>query len=128
MTQTFKKPDYYNSVMPYLILEDASGFIEFAKIIFGAEEKASYLNDDGQIMHSEIVIGDSTIMIGQSSNEWPVQTAGLYINVKLADENYQKALEAGASSVMEPSDQEYGRTCGVKDPHGVTWWITSTPK
>jgi PhnB protein len=125
MSKSNQKPDYYNTVMPYLILKDALAFIEFASTVFGAEKKAQYPDENGRVMHAEIVIGDSAIMIGESNEEWPVQTAGLYINVNLADEVYQKALDSGAKNVMEPSDQEYGRTCGVKDPQGVTWWITS---
>ena len=42
-----------------------------------------------------------------------------------ADESYKKAIDEGATTVMELSDQDYGRTCGVSDPFGNTWWITS---
>ncbi|CAN5287724.1 VOC family protein [soil metagenome] len=116
---------YYNTVMPYLILKNVSDFIEFTKIVFEAEEKMRHPDDDGRIVHAEILIGNSTIMAGESTDQWNVQNAGLYINVDSADETYQKALDAGASTEMELSDQEYGRTCGVKDPSGNTWWITS---
>ena len=131
MSDTFQKPAYYNTVMPYLILDDPRGFMEFAKKVYGADEKLVVTDekDPGQeIIHAEITIGDSTIMIGGSSSEWKQQTAGLYINVEDADSMYQKALDAGADTVMELSDQEYGRTCGVKDPFGNTWWITSVPR
>lgn len=124
MTSEFKNPDYYRTVMPYLILEDASAFLAFTKTVFGAKEKMKTQDDEG-IRHAEIVIGDSTIMLGQSGGSWKPQPAGLYINVDSADETYQKALEAGATNVMELSDQDYGRTCGVLDPCGNTWWITS---
>jgi PhnB protein len=111
--------------MPYLILDDVNAFIEFTKKVFGASEKERYPDDDGRIVHAEVTIGESTIMAGESTEQWPVQTAGLYVNVNNADLVYQKALDAGAVSVQKPSDQEYGRTCGVKDPQGNTWWITS---
>ncbi|MEX0904441.1 MAG: VOC family protein [Balneolaceae bacterium] len=118
-------PEYYNTVMPYLILKDVEQFLDFTKKVFGAEEKMKHTDDDGRVIHAEIVIGDSTIMTGQSGGEFEPQPAGLYINVDSADEMYQKALDAGATSVMELSDQDYGRTCGVKDPSGNTWWTTS---
>lgn len=124
MSNTFKNPDYYRTVMPYLILEDASAFLAFTKTVFGANVKMKAEDEQG-IRHAEITIGDSTVMIGQSSNEWKPQPAGLYINVESADETYQKALDAGATSVMELRDENYGRTCGVLDPCGNTWWITS---
>ena len=131
MSQTLKKPAYYNTVMPYLILDDPRGFIDFAINVFGANTRlvAEDENDpDRGIMHAEITIGDSTIMIGGSSDQWHQQTAGLYITVDDADSTYQKALDAGAETVTELSDQEYGSTGGVKDPFGNTWWITSMPR
>jgi len=124
MSNTFVKPDYYRTVMPYLIVEDASEFLDFTKTVFGAEEKMK-TEDKEKIRHAEIVIGDSTIMLGQSGGQWEPQPAGLYINVESADDTYQKALDAGAATVMELRNEDYGRTCGVLDPCGNTWWITS---
>lgn len=120
-------PSHYNTVMPYLILKDAEAFLKFTQRVFGAEVKMKTEDEEG-IRHAEIVIGESTIMLGQSGGQWQPQPAGLYINVDSADETYQKALDAGATSVMELSDQDYGRTGGVKDPAGNTWWITSPLK
>lgn len=120
-------PSHYNTVMPYLILKDAEAFLKFTQRVFGAEVKMKTGDEEG-IRHAEIVIGESTIMLGQSGGQWQPQPAGLYINVDSADETYQKALDAGATSVMELSDQDYGRTGGVKDPAGNTWWITSPLK
>lgn len=125
MASENKKPDYYNTVMPYLILKDVEAFINFSTTVFGAEEKMRHADENGRIVHAEVVIGGSTLMAGESTDQWVAQNAGLYINVDSADEMYQKALDAGASSVMGLSNQEYGRTCGVKDPSGNTWWITS---
>lgn len=125
MSDNIQNPDYYQTVMPYLILKNVAEFLEFTKKVFAAEEKMKYLDDDGRIVHTEIVIGDSTIMAGESNKDWSSQPAGLYINVESADETYQKAIEAGAESVMDLSDKEYGRTGGVKDSNGNTWWITS---
>lgn len=125
MADHSQNPDYYHTVMPYLILEDVGEFLAFTKKVFGAEEKMKHNDEDGRIVHAEIVIGESTIMVGESNRQWSSQPGGLYINVDSADETYQKALDEGATSVMELSNQEYGRTGGVKDANGNTWWITS---
>lgn len=120
-----QNPDYYRTVMPYLILKDVSKFLEFTQKVFDAEIKMKHTDDDGRIVHAEITIGDSTIMAGESNRDWSSQPAGLYVNVNSADKTFQKALDAGAGSVMELSNKEYGRTGGVKDSNENTWWITS---
>ena len=125
MSTSSQTPDYYNTVMPYLILKDVAAFLDFTKQVFNATEQMKHVKEDGQIKHAEITIGDSTIMVGEGTDEWKQQPAGLYIRVEDADAAYQKALDAGASTVMELSNQEYGRTSGVKDPSGNTWWITA---
>lgn len=125
MSDSQQNPDYYRTVMPYLILKDVSEFLAFTQKVFGAEVKMKHTDDDGRIVHAEIVIGDSTIMAGESNKDWSSQPGGLYVNVDSADKIYQKALDAGASSVMELSNQDYGRTGGVKDTNGNTWWVTS---
>ena len=119
-------PAGHQTVMPYLMLADAKSFIEFTKKVFGAEHSFNRLKADQQsIMHGEIRINECTIMFCDSGTEWPVQNANLFIYVDNADETYQLALENGGLSKMELSDQDYGRTCGVDDPCGNTWWITS---
>ncbi|MNF93706.1 Glyoxalase-like domain protein [compost metagenome] len=64
-------------------------------------------------------------MVTDATNDWKPQTANLFVYVPNADESFKKALEEGATELMGLSDQEYGRTCGVTDPFGNVWWITS---
>jgi PhnB protein len=118
-------PQGYQTVMPYLILENAEQFLSFAENVFGAKEKVKHLNSAGTIMHAEVQISDSTIMFANATEEFPVQTSGLYIHVTDADQSYQKALESGATPIMAPRDQDYGRSGGIVDPCGNTWWITT---
>ena len=61
---------------------------------------AVYKSEDGSIMHAKIRIGGSTIMMGQSNEDWSTQNAGLYINVENADDTFRKALDQGASVIM----------------------------
>lgn len=119
-----EKPGYYNTLMPYLIVKDALGLMDFLKNIFGAEEKMKHLGDDGKLMHGEMLIRESTVMISEASDTWPTQTAGMFIYVDNVDECYRNALAAGATSVLEIRDQEYGRSGGIQDPSGNVWWIT----
>lgn len=120
-----KIPDGYQTVMPYLILSDASGFLSFTKKVFNAVEKHLTMSDDKRIRHAEVDIGGSVIMFADYTDQYEPQPANLFVYVGNADNTYKIAVEAGASVINEPSDQSYGRTCGVKDPSGNTWWITS---
>ena len=119
-------PEGHNTVMPYLMMEDARGFIEFIKSVFGAE-LTHESERDGIVGHCEARFGDSTMMFSQSREEWGPATANLFVYVEDADETYRKALASGATTVMEMADQEYGRSGGVTDPFGNVWWITSPP-
>jgi PhnB protein len=121
-----KIPNGHQTIMPYLILAGAEKFIEFTRKVFNAIETFKRMREDEKtIMHSEIQIGNSTIMFADTTEQIKEQTAGLFIYVENADETYKKAIDTGATTVMELSNQDYGRTCGVIDPFGNTWWITT---
>jgi uncharacterized glyoxalase superfamily protein PhnB len=122
-------PAGHQSVMPYLILNGALEFIKFTKAVFDAQDSnAPVLRKDGTIMHAEILLNGSTIMVADETKDWVKQTANLFTYVDNADETYKKALENGATNLMGLSDQDYGRTCGVTDSFGNVWWITSVTK
>lgn len=106
------------------MMEDAAGFIDFIKAVFGAEMTHQDMRD-GIVGHCEANLGGSTIMFSQSRDEWTPQTANMFVYVEDADAIYAKAVEHGSTTVMPPADQDYGRSCGVTDPFGNVWWITS---
>jgi PhnB protein len=119
-------PAGHQTLMPYLILENATQFIHFAKNVFDAKDSnEQILRKDGTIMHAEIILNGSTIMVTDETKDWTRQTANLFIYVPDADATYKKALENGATKLMGVSDKDYGRTCGVTDSFGNVWWITS---
>ena len=119
-------PDGYHSVQPYLIVNGASGLIEFLKSAFGATQTELMAGPDGKVMHAEVRIGDSTVMIADPQGQWQPTQAALYVYVPSVDETFKKALAAGATSTMEPADQFYGdRHGGVKDQWGNFWWIAT---
>ena len=117
-------PKGHQAVMPYLMREDAAKFIEFTKNVFDAE--LTFKGErDGEIGHCEININGSTIMFSNSRGDWKPATANMFVYVDSADARYEKAVAAGSETVMPPADQDYGRSCGVTDPFGNVWWITS---
>ena len=118
-------PENYQTVMPYLILPNAARFISFTEKVFGAKEKLKYMRDVATIMHAEIMIEGSTIMLADATEEFKTSTAGLFIYVENADETFAKAISEGATVVKEITDESYGRGGGIKDPFGNTWWITA---
>ena len=119
-------PDGYHTVTPYFVVQDAGGLIEFITTAFGGKERTRMLGDDGSIMHAEVEIGDSVIMIGGASEEFPPKTAMLHLYVPDVDALYEQAINAGAESKREPADQEYGdRSAGVSDSWGNEWWLAT---
>jgi PhnB protein len=118
-------PETHQTVMPYLILDNAGHFLNFVSEVFDATVLSSHERPDGTIMHAEIKIGDSTIMFAQATEQWKPQVAGLFVYVADADACFNKAIAKGAQVVMPLTNQDYGRTCGVTDTTGNTWWITS---
>lgn len=117
-------PKGHQAVMPYLMMEDAAGFIDFIKTVFDAEMTHQDMRGD-IIGHCEANINGSTVMFSNSRDDWKPATANMFVYVPDADAAYAKAIAAGATSVMEMADQDYGRSGGVTDPYGNVWWITS---
>jgi len=118
-------PDNHQTVMPYLILRNVRGFLKFVQNVFKAEILAEHLDDNNRVMHAEIKIGNSTIMMGEANEIWDVNNAGLFVYVENVDSVFQDAVKEGAESIMEITNQEYGRSGGIKDPFGNIWWVTS---
>jgi len=118
-------PDYYQPIMPYLVLREADGFVGFVKAVFGAEEKMVIRNKDGSIMHAELSINGGTILLGEAGDNWPPFPAPMYLPTEKVDELYKRAIENGAEGNMEPQDKEYGRAAGFKDKWGDQWWLNS---
>ena len=82
---------------------------------------------DGTVMHAEVQIDDSVVMLADGGRPWPAFPAWLHVYVRDVDATYRRALEAGGASVQEPQQKEGDpdRRGGVKDPAGNTWWISS---
>jgi PhnB protein len=121
-------PRGFRMVTPYLVAADAPALMDFAVQAFGAEEKERVIMETG--MHGEVRIGDTMLMIGGGipGKKFPgtLQAGALHIYVEDADAAYKKALAAGATSIDEPRDQEYGeRSATVRDAAGNFWYIAT---
>lgn len=119
-------PEGYHTVTPYLTVQGAATLIDFLKQAFDATEIHRTTRPDGAIGHAEVRIGDSVVMMAESRGEWKPMPGAIYLYVNNTDATYKRALQAGATSLMEPADQFYGdRSAGVKDPVGNHWWIAT---
>src|SRR6218665_480271 len=95
------RPAGYNRVIPYLILKDGAGFLEYAVTVFGCKQAENHYQEDGKtLMHGELHFDDCYVMVGEASDQYKVANAGMFIYVANTDETYQKALDNGATSVM----------------------------
>jgi len=130
-------PEGYHTITPTLIVRDAASAIDFYKRAFAAEEIDRMAGPDGAIMHAEIRIGDSRIMLGEENEQWgtrsPLSTNGnpgsLHIYVENADASFDRAIKSGAKVKMPLEDAFWGDRYGkVTDPFGHEWSIATRVK
>jgi uncharacterized glyoxalase superfamily protein PhnB len=119
-------PEGYHTVSPYLVVPGVAKLIEFVKQVFGATEVYLSKRPDGAVLHAEIKIGDSIVMMGEGGEGGKHFPGMLYLYLDEVDAVYQRAIQAGAKSVREPANQFYGdRVGGVEDAFGNQWWIST---
>ena len=114
----------FRTVTPYLAVRHVREVIAFVQTVFGAEGKIYGTGSEGGI-HSEYKIGDSMLMIGGGGEEWKGTPAPacLHLYVQNVDEVYERAVQAGATSLHPPADQEYGeRSAAFRDVGGNQWY------
>lgn len=120
------KPRDYSTVSPYLIVDGASRTIEFLVAAFDAAELRRFPGPDGTLMHAEVRIDDSVVMLADSTADWPPVPSYVHVYVPDVDATYRRALDAGATSVQEPVQKgDEDRRGGVRDVGGTTWWIAT---
>ena len=137
MATSSNPPAGYHSVTPALVVRDAAKAIDFYKAAFGAEEVGRMAGPGGTIMHAEIRIGDSLIMLGEENEAWgsksPLTLGGspgsLQIYVPDVDAAFQRALDAGATVKSPLEDAFWGDRYGrVTDPFGHDWGLATRVK
>ncbi len=128
-------PDGYHSVTPTLTVRGAANAIEFYKKAFGAQETMRFLGPDGKsIMHAEIKIGNSRIMLADESPQMKClspqsvggATSGIFLYVENSDDVFNRAVSAGGKVTMPIADAFWGDRCGgIEDPFGHRWMIAT---
>src|SRR6202163_3385293 len=125
-------PEGYHTLTPFLTVRDAVRAIEFYKEAFGAKERGVMKGPDGKVMHAELVIGDSIIMMADEFPEFgslsPQSTGGsgtgLHIYIEDVDSAFDRAVKAGATVEMPVADMFWGDRYGkLADPFGHKWSI-----
>ncbi|HPF90311.1 MAG TPA: VOC family protein [Flavobacteriales bacterium] len=126
MSKSFK-PTGYNSVSPYFIVPEADRFIQLMKDLFDAQELRRYDMPDGSLMHAELMLDDTVIMLGQSTEKYPAVPMVMHVYVPDVDAAYMKALELGCESMEAPKQREGDpdRRASFKDYAG-NWWSVGT--
>ncbi|HEX7337249.1 MAG TPA: VOC family protein [Gemmatimonadales bacterium] len=125
-------PKGYHTVTPTLFVAGAAQAIDFYKKALGAEERMRFPAPDGTIMHAEIQIGDSILMLGDEMPEpggkSPKTLGGspvsFFLYLDNVDAAWKRAIEAGGKEVMPLEDQFWGDRAGCfEDPFGHSWWL-----
>jgi PhnB protein len=121
------KPNGYNSVSPYFVINGAQKLVDLLKELFNAAEKRRYDLPNGKIMHLELQIDDSIIMIGDASEQYPAYTHLMHVYVKNVDEVFNKAIQLGCESIYAPKEREGdpNKRGAFKDFAGNTWTIAT---
>jgi PhnB protein len=118
-------PEGYHTVTPSLTVKGAAKLIDFLKEAFGAEEMLRMPSPKGEIMHAEVRIGDSVVMLNDPMQQ-SASATGLFLYLNDVDGVYRRALKAGAKSQSEPANMFWGdRMATVQDPFGNRWMIAT---
>src|SRR5579884_2718069 len=113
----------FHTVTPYAIVDGASRLMDFLKQAFGAEEKIRVPDEQGRIRHAEVRIGDSMFQLADELPGWKAMPGAYHLYIEHVDAVYQRALDAGATTLHPLTDQSYGeRGASVRDPAGNNWY------
>jgi PhnB protein len=121
-------PEGYHSLTPYLYFERTRDAIEFYKAAFGATERGVMDGPGGAVMHAELQIGDSVVMMADNADQAPSKLGGTAVSILIYTEDvdamFKRAVDKGATSLDAPSDKFYGDRMGsLRDPFGHEWTI-----
>lgn len=117
-------PDLHNVTM-YFHPVGAPKFIDFLVNAFGAQVVERHQSNEGFVYHAKVRIGDAIVEMGEAHDQWQPMQSAIYMFVDDVDAAYQRALSAGATSALEPTDQPYGeRSAWVNDEFGNIWYLS----
>lgn len=120
------KPKGYTSVAPYLTVKGAQATMEFLERVFGATPLRMIPGERGKIAHGEVRIDDTVVMLTDEVEGWPATPGHVHIYVRDVDALFERAMEAGATSVKRPTLGGDGdKRGGFTDAGGTTWWVST---
>jgi uncharacterized glyoxalase superfamily protein PhnB len=117
-------PKDSHSINSFFLVTDGERMVAFLKTVFGATLVERHNRPDGTIIHADLRLGDSRIMLAEAVTEYPARGQMVYVYVDDPDATHALALKHGAKQLNPVADQEYGdRTGGFADPDGNWWWV-----
>ena len=125
--KTQYKPSGYNAVSPYLIVDGAQRMIDLLNTVFSIKELRRYNLSDGKIMHAEVQLDDSVIMLADASPQYPANKLLLHVYVPDVEAVFQRALQAGCKPIEPPKQQEGDpdRRGMFEDFSGNAWAVST---
>ena len=120
-------PEGYHTATPYLLVDGVAREIDWLQAAFGAIETGRLTRPDGSLMHAEMQMGDSRVMLGEPMGEFDAMPASIFLYVDDCDAAFERALAAGGTKAMDMmtlthAGERYG---GVRDPAGNIWWVAT---
>lgn len=126
MTSKTSPLDDCRTITPYFTVKDADRLITFLTQAFGATLVRENRYENGRVQHARLRIGDSILMLNESSDDYPANVSQIHLYMDDAEAGYAAALRHGATSLMAPNNRPHGdRMAGITDPCGNVWWIAA---
>lgn len=115
------------TITPYFTVQSADRLIDFLIAVFGATRVKENRYSDNRIQHARLMIGNSLIMLNESTDDYLPNVSQMHLLVEDTDQTYHLALQHGATNLMKPNNRPHGeRMAGIQDPCGNVWWIASS--
>ena len=124
---SMSNPFGLHTITPYLIVPNVVQLTEFLTELLSAEQRGDLvMREDGSVQHAELSIGDSVVMMGEPTEDFPAKPGTLYAYVDDCDARFARAIELGAKVIFEPKDFPHGdRYGGISDLSGNIWWLAT---
>jgi uncharacterized glyoxalase superfamily protein PhnB len=121
------KPKDYTSVSPYFVVDDANRFIDLLKNVFDGRLLRQYHRPDGSLMHAEMLLDDTVIMLGEATEQHPPNRLLIHVYVEDVDAVFDKAMSAGCELIEKPKvkENDTDKRGGFRDFAGNTWYVST---
>lgn len=119
-------PEGHHTIIPYFTVSDADRLIAFMLRALDGRVVIEERTENGRVRHARVRIGDSIVMLNEAGDNYAANASQMHLYVVDVDAAFTRAVDEGASILMEPNDRPHGdRMAGFLDPCGNTWWIAA---